>query len=843
MPIRSVRIIAGAICLVAGLLVGGAERAAAADGADGETFFETRIRPVLITSCAKCHGAEKASAALRLDSREALLKGGDNGAAIVPGDPAASRLIEAIGYKNADLQMPPNKPLAVGVVADFTTWVKQGAPWPEPKPGRTGDAFQAARHWAFVPVRAQEPPADASGWGLTPIDRFVNAKLQGAGLAPVESADRRTLFRRAYFDLLGLPPASEEVAAFVADEAPDAFAQTIDRLLDSPRYGERWGRHWMDVARYADTAGDNADYPIPEARLYRDYVIDAFNRDMPFDQFIREQVAGDLLAPQGPPERYAEQVAATGYIALSRRYATAPFELMHLTLEDTVDTLGRSFLGLTLRCARCHDHKFDPVTAEDYYALYGIFASTRYPFAGSEEFQSKSIDRFNFVPLVPPSEAAPLLEEHREQIDSLQESLHYAEEAAARDAASCDARGRELKRLIALLEDAGEEPRDFQRELDAVGRERGEAKKRHDAEIKELKAELRLLQRPGLPAGLPGAYAVSDGPPVHSPIHQRGEPADPGPVVHRGVPKFLAGDAPPVFPEDSSGRLQLAEWLASPANPLTARVIVNRVWQHHFGRGIVATPSNFGLRGDEPTHPELLDYLASTFVARGWSIKALHREIMLSKTYQLASSSDPRLAELDPANKLFGRSERRRLDAEAIRDAILVVSGDLDLRRPEAHPFPQISKWNWTQHQPFKEVYPTAHRSVYLMTQRLQRHPYLALFDGPDTNTTTDQRTSSIVPLQALFMLNNPWMRSEAEAFAKRLIAAASAAGPRIRLAHELAYGRAPLPEEMERGEQYLGDYTAELARTGMETEQIELEAWLSYARVLLTANEFVYLD
>ena len=363
-------------------------------------FFETQIRPVLMEACFKCHGGETVSHGLRVDSREALLKGGENGSAIVPGEPEKSPVIQVIRERHGAIKM--GKTLPDDIVANFVRWISDGALWPSPA---SRDRLSNMSHWAFAPVRDVSPPDAGSEWSDHPIDRFIYAKLSEQELAPARKADPQTLIRRVYFDLVGLPPTPEEVEAFVHSQSASSWEQLIEQLLASPRYGERWGRHWLDVVRYADTAGDNADYPVPEARLYRDYVIDAFNMDKPYDEFVQEQLAGDILAGQGP--EYAERVIATTFIGLSRRYATAPFELMHLTIEDSIETTGRAFMGLTLRCARCHDHKYDPVTKEDYYALYGLFESTRYPYAGSEEFQSKNFDRSGFVPLLPPGEAAP----------------------------------------------------------------------------------------------------------------------------------------------------------------------------------------------------------------------------------------------------------------------------------------------------------------------------------------------------------------------------------------------------------------------------------------------------
>jgi hypothetical protein len=759
--------------------------------ADDETFFETKIRPVLADSCFKCHGGTKTSHGLRVDSREALIKGGKNGPAIVPGDPLKSLLIRAIRHTVDDLQMPPGKALPDAAVADLAAWVSRGAPWPK---SAAASSFRPEKHWAFQPVKAVEPPPDPTGWAETPLDRFIANGWHKEGLAPVGPADGRSLIRRVTFDLTGLPPTPEETEAFVNDPSPDAYPRLVERLLASPAYGERWGRHWLDVARYADTAGDNADYPVPEARLYRDYVIDSFNADKPYDRFVCEQLAGDILAREGPAEKYAERVVATGFVALSRRYATGPYELWHLTLEDTIDTTGRAFLGLTLRCARCHDHKFDPVTQQDYYALYGFFASTQFPWAGAEELVSKNFPREHFVPLMPAEQAAPRIAAYRKRLTELEASFKTAEEKKDKDQA------------------------------------------------KKLRQELNHLSRPGLPPEVPCAYAVQDGTPADVPVQLRGEPDGTGPVVHRDAPKFLRG-APLKLPASGSGRLELARWIASPDNPLTARVMVNRIWQHHFGKGLVTTPSNFGLRGDPPTHPELLDWLADRFVRSGWSVKSLQRDIVLSKTYRLASSADPADSAKDPGNRWYWRHDRQRLDAEAIRDSLLAVAGRLDYRRPGEHPFPPPEKWVWTQHNAFKEVYPSRHRSVYVMTQRLQRHPFLGLFDGPDTNTSTDRRTSSTVAPQALYLMNSPFVTEQADAFAQRLLWEAPDPAGCVDRAVRLAWGRPASPEERDRGIRYLDACRARLAAAGIPPNRREAEARASFARVLLCSNEFVYVD
>jgi hypothetical protein len=773
-----------------------------------ESFFELKIRPVLAEQCWKCHGSKKTSGGLRLDSRERMIRGGENGAVVVLGQPEKSRLIEALRHRDgAELKMPPTKKLPDHVIADFAAWVKRGANWPaEPTASSTPST---SNHWAFQPVRKPAVPADPSGWAANPIDCFILAKLRERGLHPVAPADAPMLLRRLYFDVIGLPPTVEEIVNFAREAASAkrqaALASVVDGLLSSPHYGERWGRHWMDVARYADTAGDNADYPVPEARLYRDYIIDAFNRDMPYDQFVREQLAGDILAAQGPRERYAEQIVATGFLALSRRYATAPYEFWHLTLEDTIDTVGQAFLSMTLRCARCHDHKFDPVTMRDYYGLYGIFESTQFPWAGGEEFESMKFPRRHFVALVPESDAAPRTKMHADRLAQIQAEINRLDTQLAKGAAP--------------------EKKSIQ---DDLGR---------------LRQKQLLMQRSGLPPDLPGAYAVREDNGRDAAIQKRGDPGKPGSVTPRAALAFLPGGDKLAIPPGQSGRLQLAQWITRRDNPLTARVMVNRIWQHHFGHGLVATPSNFGTRGAAPTHPELLDYLAAVFVENGWSVKAIDRLILTSKTWQLSSAFDDVNAAKDTGNTLYWRHERRRLDAEAIRDALLSVSGALNRQRPGPHPFPPIAEWHWTQHNQFKAVYDTPHRSVYLMTQRLQRHPFLALFDGPDTNTTTEQRPVSTVPQQALYLMNSPEVRKLAEAFGERLRNAAPDDASRVRSACVACYGRPATADDLQRAETFLRRYREQAIGTGIEAVRAERDAWTSYARILLSANEFVYVD
>ena len=825
--------------------------------AQDSSLLGEKAKSILEKNCGVCHGATQMSG-LDLRQKDRILRGGNRGPALIPGRAGQSLLYLAAAHQG-ELKMPPgDTQLSADEIEVLKQWIEAGAPWPV-------SAAHEQPHWAFKSMKAPPPPEDPSGWSDHPIDRFVIKKLCEQGLTPLGPSDRRSLIRRATFDLIGLPPHPEEVEAFWADDSATAFAKVIDRLLASPRYGERWGRHWMDVVRYADTAGDNADYPVPEARRYRDYIIDSLNANKPYDRFVREQIAGDILAKEGPSDRYAEQVVATGFLALARRYATGPYELWHLTMEDTIETVGRAYLGLTLRCARCHDHKFDPVTREDYYALYGIFDSTQYPYAGSEEFNSQQENRSGFVPLLSPDEAEPLLKAHQRRLDPLQKRIGRIEEEhpQVKDLAESDKKiqGKleTIERVEAKLKNGytrrvekvsiEAEIASLKRGLASLQKKREEAYSELDemqrslpAELKELRRQLRDLQRAGLPADLPGAYAVQEGEPSDANVQIGGNPDQQGPVVKRGVPKFLA-DGMLEIPEGSSGRPELAKWLTQPRHPLTARVMVNRIWHYHFGKGIVSTPSNFGLSGNRPTHPQLLDWLATHFVESGWSLKAMHRLIMSSQTYQLASGHDALNVEKDVANRWYWRYDRRRLEAEPIRDAMLAVSGKLDKTRPARHPFPSIDTWTWSQHRPFKAVYPSNHRSVYLMTQRIQRHPYLGLFDCPDANYSTAARTRSTVPLQALYMMNNSFLQEQARAFAERLMQASADASRRIEWALQLALGRPPRPLEVDKATAYIKSYMEELKRAGVDPDQLERQAWSSYAHILLTSNEFVYID
>lgn len=600
-------------------------------------------------------------------------------------------------------------------------------------------------NWAFEPVSTVDLPASAVDTSGSEIDYFISAQLEKRGIEPNGSADRRVLIRRAYFDLIGLPPTPEQVEAFLADDSPEAFAKVVDELLASPHYGERWGRHWLDLARYGDTSGDGADTPIPEARLYRDYVIDAFNRDMPYDQFITEQIAGDLWAKEEGGNRLRERIIATGYVALARRFGNRAYDDMHLVIDNTLTTIGKGMLGLNLSCARCHDHKFDPVSIEDYYGLYGYFSSTQYPHPGTEH-------------------------------------------------------GRERKNFAALPE---------------------------EGEIAYAVFDKM------------GAKGTGD-----SPLFRRGNPKDPGEIIPRG---FLHRIKPKKaeIPARQSGRLQLARWIASPENPLTARVMVNRIWQYHFSKGLVATSSDFGNQGKPPTHPQLLDWLAQRFIEENWSIKAMHRLIMASAAYQRSSAMQEEKMHRDPSNEGFWRYPRHRLQAEPIRDAILYVSGRLQMGNPGRHAFPEPNENNeypFTQSRPFFEDYNHEYRSVYLPSRRLGKRPYMATFDGPDTNECTGNRRISTVPLQSLFWMNSDFIRDNSRSMAERLLAAGYDMEDRLSMAYQLVLARPPTEKEKADFAIYLGDYREQLDGTGDPRER-DLRAWASISQILLASNEFCFIE
>ena len=752
-----------------------------AGGPDDESinYFETHVRPVLATHCYQCHSreAEKLKASLYLDSKAGILKGGDNGAVIIPGKAEDSLLIKAVRYQVEDLEMPPKKKLPDSAVNHLATWINMGAPMPDDgaRVAEQGPAFDFEKfrreHWAFRPVRKPQPPAEPSQEAKTsPIDAFVLEKMKGSGVQPVPRADRRTLIRRAYFTLTGLPPAPEEVEAFLGDHAPDAFSRVIDRLLDSPHYGERWGRHWMDVARYSDGMGASQDSkPLPNAWRYRDWVVNSLNEDLPYDQFVKYQIAGDLYDKQ--------QALATGFFAVGPTYTSdggdpeSKAQAEAETLADRVDTFSRAFLALTAACARCHDHKFDPITAADYYAIAGIFRNSR------------SRD----IPIASQSE--------QDVFNNLQTAVKAQE-----------------KVLNEFLDRSARQLKVDRREVE---------KKMSEADrlvLQGLREQLDRIRKavPPKPASAHGLGESGSGD-MHIAI--RGDLRKKGAVAPRKFLEIVSGPQRPHF-KDGSGRKQLAEAVADPANPLTARVMVNRIWLHHFGQALVRSPSNFGVIGQKPTHPELLDWLAATFVENGWSMKKIHREIMLSEAWQRSSEYHKGSYAVDGDNRYLWRMNPRRLDVEAWRDSLLAVSGDLEKRLGGA---------------PDDHVLQSTRRTIYgKLSRNFDRsisEEFLRIFDFPAPRSTSAARVESTVPQQYLFILNSPFMLARAESLAQRLQKEAPDNMTRIELAYSLLFQRLPNSREREAAIAYL------------DQEGDSNRHWRQYAQVLLGTHEFMQVE
>ena len=864
--------------------------ASLANAAQTDEFFETRVRPVFAQNCYACH-TDSQMGGLRLDSGEAVKKGGKSGPPIIPGKPDESLLIQAIRQTHDRLKMPPGGKLKDEEIAAIAEWIKAGAAWPAgamtaskpPAPEYVITPQQRA-FWAFQPVRKPAIPPVKDAASRTAIDHFVEAKLESQGLKPARPADKRVLIRRATIDLTGLPASPEEVDAFLADPSANAFAKVVDRLLASPRYGERWGRYWLDVARYSDDKlNSTEDEPYPNAFRYRDWVIQAFNQDMPYNLFVKAQIAGDLLPSADP----LQLRPGLGFYALSPEMQ-----------DERVDATTRGFLGLTVACAQCHDHKFDPIPQKDFYALQGVFSSTemhRVPLAPKDvvdgwDAQKKALDKAQ-------AKLKDFLAEQTDQLGGILASQTARFLLASRGLGSADNLDHEtlerwgqflstpkkdypyLKRWFDLVskrasrEEFEAAARELQAKVEGVNEEKhtvdeknkiklglnpsrndmsqadlfslpidqynfwrdlfsesrkdaggavksregvfyyggsnidrflsGEWKRRLDA----LRQEAANLKK-ALPPQYPFLETIEDSKTPHDiRVAIRGDANNRGDVAPRQLPSILQAGAPKPF-TNGSGRLELAEGIADPANPLTARVMVNRVWLHHFGRGIVETPSNFGNMGSRPSNQELLDYLAARLVENGWSVKSLHREIMLSAAYQRSSEEIAANQAVDPDNRLLWRSNWQRMDAETLRDSLLCVAGNLDLQ-VGGPPAPLNDK--------------NRRRAVYGFVSRRKLDPMLALFDFPNPNNTSEQRVVTNVPLQRLFMMNSGFVELQAAGLAKRLT---GDDGERMRQAYRLLYGRQPSAEELQLGVAF-----------------VHKSNWNEYARVLLNSNEFEWVN
>lgn len=808
---RLAAILASAVSLIA---------SARADDPDAERAFESEVRPILAANCVECHGPDQQKGGLRLDTRAGLVAGGDSGRVVEPGSPEASLLVEAIRHDG--LRMPPRKRLRDEEIAAIERWVARGAAWPA-EPADHADAGAPALRargeltdedrswWAFRPLRRPPiPEVDDSAWPRTPLDRFILARLEAEGLHPAGEADRGTLIRRVSFDLTGLPPSPEEVDAFLADARPDAYERLVDRLLASPAYGERWARHWLDLARYAESDGYRQDAFRPTAYRYRDWVIAAFNEDLPFGRFVQAQLAGDEIAPDSVEMRVATTFLRLGPYEFNQRDVAGQ---RGTVLNELTDTVGDVFLGLGLGCARCHDHKFDPILQADYFRLQGFLAATLprddLPLASAEEAAAHRAAMSRW-------EAATA--DLRAQIDDLERP--YREQARA------EALAKFQPEFRAAWETPEAERTPYQRQIAyLIGRQLVEEFGRIDGRIKgREKVLLDALQKKLAahdairPAPLPMALTVTDvgptAPPNVIPGDRQARDIAPGyPAVVDPAPAAIET----VDGLSTGRRLTLARWLTRPDHPLTPRVLANRLWQHHFGRGLAPTTSDFGHLGMPPSHPELLDWLAVELVERGWSLKAMHRLIVTSAAYRQGAAQDtPTLdaaVHLDPENRLLWCRTPRRLEAEVIRDAMLNASGELDRRAggPSA-----------SSEEP--------RRSVYLKVIRNSPDPLLATFDAPDGNATTPERNRTTTATQALAMVNGAWTLARAEAMARRLDALGVVdRDERIDRLFRWTLGRAPSDDERRIASRFL--------------DQNDAGGWSDLAHALFNSNAFLYVD
>jgi uncharacterized protein DUF1553/uncharacterized protein DUF1549/cytochrome c len=912
-------------------------------------FFEKQVRPILAANCQTCHNAKTKVSGLDLSSSEGFARGGEGGPVFDRARPDESRLIRVIGY-GEELKMPPSGRLQDEEIRILTDWIRMGAPWPvaeaiaAPRASGASPALSAGdkAFWSFQPMVDPQPPqVKDSQWIASPIDRFILARLEKQGLTPVPAADRLTLLRRATYDLTGLPPSEPEILAFLADQSPDAFSKVVERLLASRRYGEHWGRHWLDVARYADSTGNDEDHRYPHAWRYRDWVIDAFNRDLPYDRFVREQIAGDLLEAEGDDSASGVNrsgIIATGFLALGPKALAQQdkTKMLYDVYDEQVDVTTKAFLGLTVACARCHDHKFDPISTKDYYSLVSIFSSTR-SFKDPNVFVSEPLNR----PLVVKSEFEKYLAAKRAYDERIKRT-RYAIEAiveTAKDPAAWEAGMRlseimlaarrvylegaveavearkaglsedALKKWIAYLKPG--KPREhllawhnapsekvpgvareyqarFENSLSewtqkvgkwrnkyqealALGKSPLPEKPAFEAgndrffaevyfgkegplavaetdeavfsleareELKKLRTERDALKKQA-PVEPDMACAVEDGEIVNQKVFIRGDYHNPGEGVPKGFPRILTETMRERDVQGGSGRRQLAQWITKPEHPLTARVMVNRIWGWHFGDGLVRTTDNFGRMGEQPTHPELLDYLARQFIRSGWSVKALHRMIMLSSAYQMSSLPSDSSLTKDPDNRLLSHFNRRRLSVEEMRDGLLAIDGSLDLQMGGTLQSGTGTDGENDNKRLSLNPERLNRRTVYLPLRRANLPALLNLFDFGDATTVNGKRQLTNVATQALFWLNSEFLAERSQNLARSLLAGKTTDDAQIvRRAYLRILNRRPSPDEVASARKYLAGYRAKFVRG-----KKRLDAWASLSRVLMATNDFNYVD
>lgn len=909
----------------------------------GNEFFEKKIRPVLVEHCYRCHSsrAPKLKGGLSLESRANVLKGGDTGPALVPGKPEQSLLLKAVRYTEEGLRMPPTGKLPDAIIADLTKWIGMGAPDPR-VPVEAGiakkamDIEEGRKFWAYQSPRHRPiPPVRDAAWPATGIDRFILSRLEAQGLKPAADADRRTLVRRAYFDLTGLPPAPDQIESFLRDSSPNAFARLVDRLLQSPHFGEHWARHWLDISRFAESSGGGRSLLFKDAWRYRDYVIASLNADKPFDRFVAEQIAGDLLPYQADEER-AQNLIATAFLALGpTNYERQDKDTLEMdVVDEQLDTIGRAFLGMTIGCARCHDHKFDPIPTRDYYAMAGILHSTQ---TLIHDNVSRWVDQA--LPMTP--EQGVRIKQHESLVAALREQIKRAKAAEGKAAAAGPLRAADLPGIVVddaqakrvgpwkkskykntfigdgyLYDDrgvAGEKTLTFVPHFQQGGRyevrlayvphtnratrvavsilaadgehtlhlnQRAEptiegrfvslgtyrfepgdqwyvllsteganghvvadavqflpeekldkpappspaAVKDSRPDLRRLEAELKRLTDQG--PQRPVAMSVKDLAGIHDcHICIRGNTHNKGELVPRGVLQVATVGPPPLMPARASGRLELAAWLTAPNNPLTARVLANRVWHHLFGIGLVRTVDVLGTAGEPPSHPELLDELALQLLRENWSLKKLIRSIMLSRTYQLSSTAPNKAAAIDPENRLLWRQNRRRLPAEAIRDTMLLVGGRLDRTLGG----PTVRNGTTTE---IGYLFEGTRRSIYVPVFRNQLLELFEVFDFADPNLVGGRRAVSTVPTQALYLLNSPFVISQCREMARG--ATLEKLETRVEHAYQSALGRPPTERELQLATDHL-----KAATSPTECEA----AWATLYQALMACIDFRYLE
>jgi predicted metal-binding protein len=797
---------------------------------DRSAFFESKIRPILVTRCGSCHGDKVQMGGKELTSKDGMHRSG----VVVAGDPDASPLVQAVRY-TAKTKMPPTGKLPDEEIQLLEKWIAGGAFWPETD--AKAKTISAGGHWAFQPVKnPAAPPVKDTAWAHSEIDRFILAKLEEKGIKPAADANKYALLRRVTLDLTGLLPTRAEIDAFVNDSSPEAFAKVVDRLLASPSFGDRWGRHWLDITYYADTTGYGRRIPLPEAWRYRDYVIDSFNDDKPYNEFVEEQLAGPKGEGGKKRRKDATGQEATGFLVLGP-WSWGSYDRAQTLLDAAdlqVDMVGRTFLGLTLGCARCHDHKFDPIPNKEYYGLIGILLSTK-----TVTMNNFGDGGVNMVPLPITTEIAKRYAEEMEQYDKRVAEAEAAEKVYSKEREEVQKHITELK--------AKPKNADNDAALKAAEEQLTALKAKSEYAGDKQILEFIKYKKPRLPF----VYAAEDfDMPQDTRIAMRGDAHQLGAFAPRGMLSAVSYGKPPSIDPNSSGRKELAEWIANEKNPLTARVYVNRLWHHLFGDGIVGSTENFGARGDAPTHPELLDHLASRLVANGWSTKKTIREIVLSRVYQLSSTGTPSSLELDPDNKLLARANRRRMEVETIRDTMLQAAGNLDPGR--GGPSLPLTEQNMHTIGPFFLEDDTViedpiknRRTVYQPVMRnSQMAPIdiLNLFDFKDPDQVVGTRIPTVVPTQSLYLLNAPFVKEEAALLAKRLLADKSMNDEaRVSALMLDALNRPATPRDIVQAAEFIAKTKDGIATAKLPTTDATQDAWARYCHVVLVSSEFLY--